>query len=149
MPLIPNASNMTLVHPKLSYKITGLCFKAHRELGRFCRERQYADRLEELLKGAGLSYQREFEIKRLRSEAPDGNRVDFLIDNKILLDLKAKNFITKEDYFQMQRYLEAANLELGLIINFRKIYLSPKRILNSHYHMNHSGHSDHSDEFGY
>ena len=43
-----------------------------------------------------------------------------------------KNFITKEDYYQMQRYLKAANLKLGLIVNFRTTYLHPKRILCSH-----------------
>jgi len=42
----------------------------------------------------------------------------------------AKRIITKEDYQQMQRYLKGAQLELGLIINFRDMYLKPKRVLN-------------------
>ena len=60
-----------------------------------------------------------------------GNRVDFLVENAIVIDIKAKKFITKKDYFQMLRYLEAANLQLGIIINFRNTYLKPKRIINS------------------
>ena len=40
-------------------------------------------------------------------------------------------FITKEDYFQMQRYLHSAKMKLGLIVNFHSYYLYPKRILNS------------------
>ncbi|MFC1612458.1 GxxExxY protein [Patescibacteria group bacterium] len=128
-----------ILHKELSYKITGLCFKTQNELGRFCREKQYADKLEEFLVHSGINYKRECEIKKLNISSPDGNRVDFLIENKVILDLKAKKFITKEDYFQMQRYLQSANLELGLIINFRNTYLKAKRILNGELN---SGHSD-------
>ncbi len=39
-----------IIHKELSYRINGLLFKTHKELGRFCRERQYADKFEELLK---------------------------------------------------------------------------------------------------
>ena len=117
-----------ILHPKLSYELTGICFKIHRELGRFCREKQYADALELALKQKQIPHRREFE---LNNKEIKGNRLDFLIDGKIILDLKAKNFITKDDYNQMQRYLQISNLELGLIVNFRSTYLKPKRILNT------------------
>ena len=55
---------------------------------------------------------------------------DFIIEDKIIIDLKAKTFITKEDYFQMKRYLVSYGKKLGLIINFRQRYLYPKRILS-------------------
>lgn len=127
-----------IIEKDLSYKLTGLLFKVHKDLGQFCSERQYADKLEEYLKKENFDYKREYEIKNLQSESPKGNRADFLIDNKIIVDLKAKQFITKEDYYQMQRYLKAANLELGIVVNFRAYRLYPKRILNS----SHSGHLD-------
>lgn len=114
----------------LSYKITGICFKIHNKLGRFCSERQYSDKLEEVLKENKIDHKREFEIAKL-VDSPLGNRPDFIIKNKIILDVKAKKFITKEDYYQMLRYLKAANMELGLIVNFRNTYLKPKRVLNS------------------
>ena len=120
-----------ILHKELSYRITGLLYMAQKELGRFCRERQYADYFENLLSQAKINYKREFEIKNFNSNSPGGNKVDFLIDDKIIIDLKAKNFIKKEDYFQMQRYLKAANLELGLIVNFRSSHLKPKRVLNN------------------
>ena len=128
-----------IVHKELSYKLTGLLFKVHKDLGRFARERQYADKLEEYLKAENWEFEREFEIKNLEITSPDGNRFDFLIKKLIILDLKAKPFITKEDYFQMQRYLRAAKLELGLIANFRAYRLAPKRVLNG-------SHSDHTDK---
>lgn len=100
----PNYIRMTrimkinILHPELSYKITGLCFQIQKELGRFCRERQYADRMEELLKASHIKYKRELELKKIVSSSPKGNIVDFIIDDKIIIDLKAKNFITKDDY---------------------------------------------------
>lgn len=113
-----------IVYPELSYKLTGICFRLHRQLGRFCREIQYGNGLEELLKDSRISYKREYEIT-------SGNKVDFLIEDKIILDLKAKKFILKDDYFQMQRYLQSSGKELGLIVNFRSVYLKPKRVLNT------------------
>lgn len=127
-----------IIEKELSYEIVGLCMKTHKRLGQFASERQYCDDFELLLKETRLPYGREFEIKLFESSAQKGNRVDFFIGNKLLVDFKAKPFITKEDYYQMQRYLKAANLELGLIINFRAYRLSPKRVLNSSY----SGHLD-------
>jgi GxxExxY protein len=115
--------NKKLIYPKLSYLITGICFEAHNELGRYAREKQYGDLLEEKLKGIKIPYKREFKVKKA------GNIIDFLIDNKIVLEIKAKTLITKEDYYQAQRYLQALNIKLALLINFRNRYLKPSRII--------------------
>ena len=58
-----------------------------------------------------------------------GNRVDFLIDNKIILEVKAARMITKDDYHQIQRYLQSLDKKLGLMVNFHTHYLAPKRIV--------------------
>lgn len=126
-----------IVYRELSFQLNGLCFKVHRDLGRFCREKQYADRLEELLRDARIKYKREYEIKDFNSHSPKGNKVDFFIEGEIILDAKAKSYLLKEDYVQMQRYLEGSGLQLGLIVNFRNRYLKPARVLNSrHSHPN-------------
>jgi GxxExxY protein len=132
-----------IVEKDLSYEITGLLFKVHKELGQFASERQYADKFEEYLKKHNVDYRREFEIKNLQPDSPKGNRADFVIKDKVIVDLKAKQFITKEDYYQMQRYLKAANLELGMVVNFRAYRLFPKRVLNS----SHSGHLDDNSDY--
>ncbi len=108
-------------------------FKVHKKLGRFASERQYCDEFEKMLIEEQIEYRREYEIKLFIEGSPKGNRVDFLAENKIVIDLKAKPYITKEDYLQMQRYLTASKLELGLLVNFRAYRLSPKRVLNSSY----------------
>ncbi len=112
-----------LIYPELSYAITGGCFEIHNELGRYCREKQYCDAIESKLKMAGVQYEREFKINST------GNTADFLINQKIILEIKAKPLISKEDYFQVQRYLQASNIRLALLINFRNRYLKPIRIV--------------------
>lgn len=121
-----------LIFGDLSYKITGICFKIHNELGRFCREKQYNDELEKLFKENKIKFKREARVDDLK-DSPNRNIADFVIENLIVLDSKAKKFITKEDYYQMLRYLKAWNLQLGLIVNFRNTYLKPKRVVNNEY----------------
>ena len=117
-----------LIYPELSYKITGLLFRVHNNLGRYCREKQYKDAVEEEFKNEGLKYERE--KKFIISKNIGEDLVDFLIDSKIILECKAKSFIVKEDYYQLLRYLKNSGMKLGLLVNFRNKYLRPKRIVN-------------------
>ncbi len=84
------------------------------------------------VKENNINYSREKPLKpSFIGEKEKRNIPDFSIEEKIIIDLKNKDFITKEDYFQMQRYLQSCNKKLGLIVNFRQKHLYPKRILNS------------------
>lgn len=119
-----NYTNKTkLIHPKLSYILTGIFFDIHNHLGRYSREKQYADVLEKRLQELKIPFKREFKILNT------GNKVDFLIDEKIIVEIKAKRLILKEDYYQVQRYLQSSGVKLGLIVNFRNRYLKPIRII--------------------
>jgi len=128
-----------LILKELSYKIVGLLYEVHRQLGRYCREKQYGDLLEKLLQRENIRFQREYPIELAEKKS---NFVDFYIDDSLLIELKSKPFVTKEDYYQMRRYLEMIKKELGLIVNFRNKYLKPKRVLNSK-----MKNSEHSDKF--
>ncbi len=120
-----------LLYPQLSYKICGICYDVHNKLGRFRNERQYADAFEELLRQNQIRHKREISLTpSFQGEVERRNIPDFIIEDSIVVDFKAKRIITKEDYFQMKRYLQSCNKRLGLIINFRQYYLSPKRVLN-------------------
>ncbi len=112
-----------IIEKELSYQLTGICYRIQKLRGRFCSERQYCDDFENELKIARIKYLREKEISKLKSMAQIGNRPDFIIANRIIIDFKAKAYITKNDYNQMQRYLRSANLELGLVVNMRNYNL--------------------------
>ncbi len=118
-----NNTNEKLILPKLSYLITGVCFDVHNQQGRYAREKQYCDSIEEKLKRLSIHYVREYTVE------DSSNRVDFLIDNKIILEVKAKRFLLKENYYQLQRYLQSCDKKLGLLVNFRNRYIKPKRIV--------------------
>ncbi|MCX6720696.1 MAG: GxxExxY protein [Candidatus Staskawiczbacteria bacterium] len=119
-----------LLHPDLSYKLNGILFKVHNELGQFRAENEYGDLIENYLKKDGLSYEREKVLPVSFENDQQRNRVDFLVEDKIILELKAKNFVDKEDYYQIKRYLAALNKPLGILVNFRRKYITPKRIVN-------------------
>lgn len=121
--------NIKILYPELSYRITGICFQVHKQLGRFCREKQYAEVLETTLRESGVVFKREEPLPIEGVASGFTNRVDFVINNTLLLEVKAKPFITKLDYYQMQRYLQASGHDLGLIVNFRNAYLKPIRII--------------------
>jgi GxxExxY protein len=125
-------SDSKIIEPKLSYQMNGLFFEVQNRLGRYSAEKQYAEALEQLLKENKILYEREKKILiPFGDKKIGGNKVDFLIEGKILIDIKAKKYITREDYLQMQRYLKAANLKLGLIVNFKSTSVIIKRVINS------------------
>jgi GxxExxY protein len=128
-----NDTNKTekIIYKELSYLITGILFEIHNKLGRFCREKQYGDILETFLNDRNISYEREKEIPVDKIDNQFTNRVDFVINNQLLIDLKAKDIITKEDYYQMNRYLDASGMKLGFIVNFRNKYLKPIRVIRA------------------
>jgi len=118
-----NTKKITLIYPELSYLITGICFDVHKELGRYAKEKQYSDIIEKRLQEIKIPYKRELIIGN------SGNTVDFLIDNKIILEVKAKRVLTHEDYYQIQRYLQTTQIKLELLVNFRNIYIKPVRVI--------------------
>lgn len=120
-----------IIHPDLSYKINGILFTVHNELGRFCNEQQYSDAIERYLKKLKIKYEREKILPPSFEGEQNRNKIDFLIENRIVLEVKAKILLTREDYYQVKRYLLALNKKLGILVNFRKKYIEPKRVLNS------------------
>ncbi len=118
-----NDTNTKIIFKEVSYLITGICFDVHNKLGRYAREKQYCDAMEKKLQELKIPYQREFAVGKT------GNRVDFLVDNKIIVEVKTKRLILRDDYYQLQRYLQASNTKLGLLINFRNRYLKPVRVI--------------------
>ncbi len=123
---------VVLIHPELSYKISGVLFAVHNELGRFRNEQQYADAIESYLKLYELPFEREKVMPQsFEGEHVGRNKVDFIIADSIILEIKAKRMLERTDYYQTRRYLMTLGKKLALLVNFRDKFLRPKRILNS------------------
>lgn len=121
-----------VVYPELSYKLNGIFFEVHNALGSHCREIQYCDALEKLFKDKSIPYVREMYIGQENDLIKsNSNRIDFLVYDKIILEIKATRLIGREEYNQIQRYLKFSNMKLGILLNFHQKYLTPRRILNS------------------
>ena len=121
-----------LIYPELSYKIVGILFRVHSTLGGKYQEKYYQRAVEVALSEEGLSYKKEIAVDLTFNGKKIGKYfLDFLIERKILLELKATPKFNRNDFRQVVAYLRAENLKLGILANFRGNKLIYKRILNS------------------
>ena len=111
--------------------IIGLAMEVYRELGNGFQEVIYQRALEIEFSKNLIPFEREFIIPVLyKGEEIGTRRVDFLLFKRISLELKALINLEKVHFAQAINYLEAYNLEIGLLINFGAQSLEVKRLLN-------------------
>jgi GxxExxY protein len=120
-------------HSALTAKIIGCSMTVHSTLGNGFQEVIYQRALEIELKNEGIDFKREFEMPIFyRNERIGTRRVDFLVTN-ISVELKAVIKLDDVHMAQAMNYLEAYNLEIGLLINFGARSLEFKRFTNKKY----------------
>lgn len=106
----------------------------HKTLGNGFREVIYQRALEIEMSLAGIAFSREFEMPIFYRDAQIGTRrVDFLVEGVISVELKANSKLEDVHFAQAINYLEAYNLEIGLLINFGETSLNFKRLTNKKY----------------
>ncbi len=121
-------------YSELTSKIIGCAMIAHKKLGTGFQEVIYQRAIEIEMKLAGISFVREFEMPiYYRDEHIGTRRVDFLVENVISVELKAITKLEDVHFAQAINYLEAYNLEIGLLINFGGRSLNFKRLTNKKY----------------
>jgi len=121
-------------YSELTSKIIGSSMEVHKILGNGFQEVIYQRALEKEMSLQGLSFAREFVMPIFYKEEQIGTRrVDFLVEELVSVELKA--FVKLEDVHLAQaiNYLEAYNLEIGLLINFGAKSLEFKRLINPKY----------------
>jgi len=128
----PNMKSSTKVlYPALSYKIVGILLEVHNKLGNGFQEKHYQRAVERFLQRDKLNYQKELKSNLfIENEMIGAFYLDFLVEGKIVLELKAVPRLTPKDFRQVRSYLKANDLELGLLVNFRPQKLVCHRILN-------------------
>ncbi|OBQ55844.1 GxxExxY protein [Tamlana sp. s12] len=114
-----------------TYKIIGACMAVHRELGKGFNEIVYGDALEIELTDNNINFTREkqFNIVYKGNLLPHKYQADFIIEDKIILEIKAISSLTDSHTKQTLNYLAASKLKLGLLINFGEDSLKYKRVI--------------------
>ncbi len=121
-------------HSELTSKIIGCAMEVHKYLGNGFQEVIYQRALEIEFRLQGINAQREFVMPlSYKNEDIGTRRVDFFVEEKVMVEIKA--IIELEDVHLAQaiNYLEAYNLEVGLLINFGNKSLQFKRVMNKSY----------------
>lgn len=122
-------------YSELTSKIIGCCMTVHKTLGNGFQEVIYQRALEIELRLTNISFTREHEMPIFYKEVQIGTRrVDFLVEGIISVELKAITVLQDVHLAQAINYLEAYNLEIGLLINFGETSLNFKRLTNKKYH---------------
>src|SRR6187402_2496560 len=109
-----------LLFKKECYQIVGLCMKVHSKLGMGFKEIVYKDALAFELQANGVLFEREKAFTILYEGLPLKHtfNADFLVFHNILLEIKATSFTHPDAFTQTLNYLKAANIQLGILINF-------------------------------
>ena len=122
---------------EITEKIIGAAFRVQGTLGNGFQEVIYQRALELEFKVLNLEYSREFEMPIYYLDQEIGTRrVDFLVERKISVELKAVIKLEDVHIAQAINYLEAYNLEIGLLINFGSKRLEFHRFTNKKYNPN-------------
>lgn len=113
-----------------SYKIRGACFEVYNKFGGAFKEKIIDRSLTIALKNQGL----EIEDQKQISICYKGQKVgvyipDKIINQSIILELKAKPFLVKQDIDQFWKYLKGSEYKLGFLVNFSPEKLEIKRIV--------------------
>jgi GxxExxY protein len=114
-----------------SYNIIGKCFEVHNNLGPGFLEIVYKDALEYEFQNANIPYSREKEYKVNYKGIilPHKFYADFVVFDKIILEVKSISAIADEFIAQAINYLKVSGNNLALIINFGELKLNSKRIV--------------------
>lgn len=119
----------------LTHSIIGCAMKVHSTLGNGFQEVIYQRALSIEMEQNNISFLREMEMDIMYNEIMIGKtRVDFFVENKIMVELKAVINLQDVHLAQAMNYCQAYNLPIGLLINFGSKSLEFKRV----YNVNHS-----------
>lgn len=120
-----------ILYPELSYMLMGLLFEVHNKLGTKYQEKHYQRAIEIKLKELSIPYKKEAQIKiKFGNDELGEFFLDFIVDDKIVLEIKKVWKITQDDIKQVLRYLKATQAKLGIIANFQHNRLEFRRVLN-------------------
>ena len=122
---------MGLYREEETFKIIGVCMEVHRNLGPGLLEVVYKDALEIEFKANNLPFEREkeFSIEYKGIILPHKFYADFIVNEDIVLEVKAVKEFSGEHTAQVLNYMKLSNSEIGLLVNFQNKSLQHKRLV--------------------
>lgn len=121
-----------LIYPELSYLIMGIIFKVYNELGGGYQEKYYQRAISLELKRKTIKYKEQASVElKFAGEKIGKYFIDFIIDNKIVLELKVGHSFYSRDIKQVLVYLKTYKLKLGILILFTRKGVQYERIINN------------------
>ena len=128
---VPKLKRNDLIYPDLCYQIVGIIFEIYKQLGGGYQKKYYQKIVAAELRNCELVYKEQVLVPLIYKGNRIGNYfLDFIIDNKIVLELKKGEKFSQKNIEQVYAYLKAADLKLGIIANFTKKGVIFKRIVN-------------------
>lgn len=119
-------------YEELTYKIIGCAIEVHKHLGNGFQEVVYQRALAIEMQMQGIEFSREHEMPlQYKGHDIGTRRVDFFVEKKIMVEIKALVNLEDVHLAQAMNYVEAYNLEIGLLINFGAKSLQHKRVHNN------------------
>ena len=121
-----------LIYKYEAYELAGICMEVHNSLGPGLLEIIYKEAIEWELDNRFIQYEREKEYPVYYKEILLRKKfnADFVVYDKIILEVKARETIIKEDIAQLINYLKLSGCKLGMIVNFGRSRLEIKRLVN-------------------
>ncbi len=122
---------MGLYREEETFKIIGICMEVHRNLGPGLLEVVYKDALEIEFKANNLPFEREkeFSIEYKGIILPHKFYADFIVNEDIVLEVKAVKEFSGEHTAQVLNYMKLSESEIGLLVNFQNKSLQHKRLV--------------------
>lgn len=121
-----------MLHEELTYKIIGCAMEVHKQLGNGFQEVIYQRALAIEMQLQEIEFSREHEMQiQYKGYNIGTRRVDFFVEEKIMVETKAIIALEDVHLAQAMNYVEAYDLEIGLLINFGAKSLQHKRVHNN------------------
>ncbi len=129
--MITKLKRADLIYPELSYIIVGILFSVFKHLGGSLQEKHYQRAIAVELEKSKVSFAEQVRLPLSYKEVSIGEfYMDFLIEDKIVLEIKKDKMYSKRNFDQVNAYLKASKYKLAILANFTKDGLKFKRIVN-------------------
>jgi len=120
-----------IIYKKLSYEVVGALFDVYNELGYGHPEKYYEEAIEKEFENRKLSFNRQKYFRLEYKEKFIGKYyIDFVVEDKIVLELKKGNYFSKRNMEQIKGYLQASGYKLAILANFMPKGVKTYRLLN-------------------